>query len=145
MQQRGSITSFAATINMTIFPTTAWIALRISSFWRKRQSPLRRCGRPGPAAGHGGVYAGPLCMYSSKNAHEKFRCTRTMLSDILDMLGTDVRFEQEDEASVTGAVCTNEMALMQFAKRFGPDVVILEPVRLREQMKAVLHRALEEY
>lgn len=54
-----------------------------------------------------------------------------MISDILDMFGTDVRFEQEDEADVTVAVQTNEMALLQFSKGFAPDVVILEPQQLR--------------
>lgn len=71
-------------------------------------------------------------MYSSKNVRARFRCTRAMISDILDMFGTDVRFEQEDEAGVTVAVQTNEKALLQFAKSFAPDVVSLELRRLRE-------------
>lgn len=70
-------------------------------------------------------------MYSSENVRSRFRCTRAMISDILDMFGTDVRFEQEDEADVTVAVQTNEMALLQFSKGFAPDVVILEPQQLR--------------
>ena len=36
---------------------------------------------------------------------------------------------------VMTAVCTNEMSLVQVAKNFGPDVVILEPRRLRERLK----------
>lgn len=84
-------------------------------------------------------------MYASENVRAKFRCARVMISDILDMFGTDIRFEQEDEEGVTVAVHTNEMALVQFAKNFAPDVVLLEPERLREKMKEDLEKSLKEY
>ena len=59
------------------------------------------------------------------------------------MFGTDIRFEQEDKAGVTMAVRINEVAMMQFAGSFAPDVVILEPERLREKMKEDLGKTLE--
>lgn len=84
-------------------------------------------------------------MYSSDNAHVKFRITLPMISDVIDMFGTDVSFSNKDESGVTVSTVTNEMAMEQFAKSFAPDVVILEPKELKEKVKNALEKALEKY
>ena len=68
-----------------------------------------------------------------------------MISDVIDLFGSDVRFSEGDESGVTVTAFTNELAAVQFAKSFCPDVVILEPERLRGEMKNYLMDALNCY
>lgn len=84
-------------------------------------------------------------MYSADNVRVKFRVCRAMVSDVIDLFGTDVRFSDEDEGHVTVSTFTNGMAAEQFAKNYGPDVVILEPQNLREKVKDTLERSLKYY
>lgn len=84
-------------------------------------------------------------MYSSEKVQVKFRVSRAMVSDIIDLFGSDVRFSDEDGSAVTVTSITNEMAAEQFAKSYGPDVVILEPKKLQERVKADLERSLQAY
>ena len=84
-------------------------------------------------------------MFSGENVHAKFRITKPMLSDVIDMFGKDVRFSDETETHVTVSVNVNEMAMHQFAKNYAPDVVVLEPQSLAEKVKGSLESALREY
>lgn len=84
-------------------------------------------------------------MYSSENVRVKFRITLPMISDIIDMFGTEVSFSDKDDSGVTVTTVTNERAIEQFAKNFAPDVVILAPKSLRDKVKNDLERSLEKY
>lgn len=84
-------------------------------------------------------------MYSAENVHVRFRINRAMISDIIDMFGKDVRFSDESDTEVTVTAYTNEAAMMQFAKRYSPDVVILHPNSLREKLATDLRKSLECY
>ena len=68
-----------------------------------------------------------------------------MVSDVIDLFGTEVTFSDEDNTGVTVTAFTNEMAMEQFALNFAPDVTVLEPQRLREKVKNALEKALEKY
>lgn len=84
-------------------------------------------------------------MYSSANARCKFRVTREMISDVIDMFGANVVFSDETDMRVTVSARVNERAMWQFAKNFAPDVVILEPKRLADQVRAEAERTIEAY
>ncbi len=84
-------------------------------------------------------------MYSSETVRVKFRVVRAMISDVIDLFGSDVRFSDEDEEGVTVSTTTNELAAEQFAKSFAPDVVVLEPKGLRERVRKQIDMALEFY
>ena len=86
-----------------------------------------------------------IYMYASDNIHVKFKVVRAMVSDVIDIFGNDVRFLEKDEKFVTVSSKTNEMAMLQFAKRYIPDVVVLEPQELRDKVRMVLENGLEEY
>ena len=86
-----------------------------------------------------------IYMYSSANTRVKFRITKPMISDVVDMLGKDVRFSDETETHVTVTANVNEMAMEQFAKSFAPDVVVLEPKSMADKMKTELEKALKIY
>lgn len=86
-----------------------------------------------------------IYMYSSANTRVKFRITKPMISDVIDMFGKDVRFSDETETHVTVTANVNEMAMEQFAKSYAPDVVVLEPKSMADKMKTELEKALEIY
>lgn len=80
-------------------------------------------------------------MYSGGNCRAVFRVAKAMVSDVIDLFGKDVVFSDETEESVTVSVYTNEMS----AAHFAPDVTVLEPKKLRENVKNQLQQALEKY
>ena len=80
-------------------------------------------------------------MYSGGNCRAVFRVYRAMIGDVIDLFGKDVVFSDETEESVTVSVYTNEIS----AARFAPDVTVLEPKKLRENVKTQLQQALEKY
>jgi len=84
-------------------------------------------------------------MYSSANSRCTFRITRPMISDVIDMFGRDVMFTDETDEHVTVSARVNERAMWQFAKNFAPDVLILEPKRLADQVREEARRTLEAY
>ena len=84
-------------------------------------------------------------MYSSANSRCTFRVTRPMISDVIDMFGRGVEFVDETDDYVTVSARVNERAMWQFAKNFAPDVLILEPKRLVDQVREEARRTLEAY
>ena len=84
-------------------------------------------------------------MYSAERVRAKFRVCRAMVSDVIDLFGSDVRFSDEDETGVTVSTLTNALVAEQFAKSYGPDVVLLEPEPLRSRIKASLEQTMQAY
>ena len=84
-------------------------------------------------------------MYSSDNVWAVFRVAKAMVSDVIDLFGTEVTFSDEDDTGVTVSALTNEMAMEQFAMNFAPDVTVLEPEQLRDNVKNALEKSLEKY
>ncbi len=86
-----------------------------------------------------------IYMYSSANDVVTFRIVRAMISDVIDIFGGDVRFTDETDTHVTVVTKVNLRAMFQFAKNFGPDVEVLKPESLRNEIKEEFKRALEAY
>lgn len=84
-------------------------------------------------------------MYSSENAFVKFRIVKAMISDVIDLFGKGVNFSEETDTHVSVSVHVNERAAEQFAKNYAPDVVILQPKRLRDKLRDDLKKAREAY
>ena len=84
-------------------------------------------------------------MYSSANSRCRFRVARAMVSDVIDMFGVNVVFSDETAYHVTVSARVNERAMWQFAKNFAPDVLILEPKRLADRVRAEAERTIEAY
>ena len=60
---------------------------------------------------------------------------RTFMARIIDIFGKDIRFEEETDTYVIVSAQVTENAMIQFAKSYSPDVVILEPQRMVDEMK----------
>ena len=84
-------------------------------------------------------------MYSSDTTRVKLRIIRPMISDIIDMFGSDVRFMDQAEDAVTVQVVANETSVVQFAKNFSPHVIVLEPANVRQKVIDMLKEGLEGY
>lgn len=84
-------------------------------------------------------------MFSSEDVRAMFRVKKAMISDVIDMFGMDVRFSDETDETVTVSVTVNEMAMLQFARSFAPDVVLLEPEFLAKKVKDTAERTVEAY
>ncbi len=84
-------------------------------------------------------------MYSSADSQITFRIVKPMISDIIDMFGKDVRFFDETEDTVCVKAKVNEAAMIQFAQSYAPDVEILEPLALREEVKERLRKGYRCY
>lgn len=84
-------------------------------------------------------------MYAGENVHAKLRIVRAMVGDMIDIFGKDIRFSDERDGYVTVAVYANEVAVEQFARNYGPDVVVLEPRKLRDKIRASLVESLKNY
>lgn len=86
-----------------------------------------------------------IYMYSSESVNVRFRINKPMISDVIDIFGSDVRFTDENDLCVTVCATVNKEAIVQFAKSYGPDVEILEPQGVREKVKEELEKALMAY
>lgn len=86
-----------------------------------------------------------IYMYSSNTSRVKLRIIRPMISDIIDMFGTNVRFMDQTEDMVTVQVTANETSIVQFAKNFSPHVLVLEPKNVRQRVIDMLKEGLEGY
>lgn len=84
-------------------------------------------------------------MYSSENTFVKFRIVKAMISDVIDLFGKDVTFSEEMDTYVSVSVHVNERVAEQFAKNYAPDVMILQPKRLRDKLRDDLKKSWEAY
>ena len=86
-----------------------------------------------------------IYMYAGGNTHVKFHIVREMICDVLDIFGQNVRFCEESDTHVCVIADVNERAMLQLAKNYGPDVLILEPKRLVDAMREDAKNLLDAY
>ena len=84
-------------------------------------------------------------MYSGNTSRIKMKVVKPMISDIIDMFGTNVTFMSHDETYVTISVRADEMAVCQFAKNFAPDVIVLSPKSVRKRVIDMLQQGVNGY
>jgi predicted DNA-binding transcriptional regulator YafY len=86
-----------------------------------------------------------IYMYSSANEQATFRIVKAMISDVIDIFGGDIRFTDEIDTHVTVVAKVNLRAMFQFAKNYAPDVEVLKPAKLRDELKEEFARAVAAY
>ena len=84
-------------------------------------------------------------MFSGENMRVVFRTDKSLLSDIIDMFGKDVKFCDESDTHITVTAVVNEISMEQFAKTYTPWIEIIKPLVLRERMIYNLRAGLEKY
>ena len=73
-------------------------------------------------------------MFSGENIRAVFRADRSMISDIIDMFGKDVKFSDESDTQITVTTEVNELSMEHFAEAYFPYIEIIKPLALREKM-----------
>ena len=86
-----------------------------------------------------------IYMYSGGETRVRFRIVRRMVTDVVDIFGKDVRFEDVTDEYVTVSATVTEKAMIQFAQNYAPDVVILEPQRMVDEMKDWIKKVKKVY
>ena len=84
-------------------------------------------------------------MYASDTVKAKFRVSKVLLSDVVDMFEKNLKFSDESSAYVTVTANVNEISMFQFAKNYSNDVVVLEPKSLIEKLKEDAKQTLKIY
>jgi predicted DNA-binding transcriptional regulator YafY len=84
-------------------------------------------------------------MYSSGDTRVRFKIVPPMVGVMIDIFGKDVRFEEENDDHVIVSAKVTEAAMIQFAKAHAPDVVILEPQNMVDQMKEWAEKVKKVY
>ena len=86
-----------------------------------------------------------IYMYSSDNEKVSFKIVKAMISDVIDIFGSDVSFRDETDTHVIAVVKVNLKSMIQFAKNYAPDVEVLTPEWVREEIKEELKKAMAVY
>lgn len=86
-----------------------------------------------------------LYMFSGKTVRVKFRITKRMIGEVVELFGKNIAFSDEKDDGVTVTVYTDEMSAEQFAKTYIPDVVVLEPQKLADKVRNSIKDMLLKY
>ncbi|SCW49592.1 Predicted DNA-binding transcriptional regulator YafY, contains an HTH and WYL domains [Ruminococcaceae bacterium YRB3002] len=86
-----------------------------------------------------------IYMYSSEDVRVRFKIVPVMISDIIDFFGKEVSFEEETDTYVIVSAKVTEAAMIQFAKSYAPDVVILEPESMVKEMREWAEKVKKVY
>ena len=86
-----------------------------------------------------------IYMFSSSDVRVRFRASKGMISNVIDMFGSGVSFSEVNGENVTVTAYVNEAAMVQFAKNYAPEVTVISPQRVVDRIKEDLVKALENY
>lgn len=86
-----------------------------------------------------------LYMFSGETVRVKFRITKSMIGEVVELFGKDITFSDENEDGVTVTAHTNELSAEQFAKTYIPNVVVLEPQKLADKVRSSIGEILLKY
>lgn len=86
-----------------------------------------------------------LYMFTSDLERVQMQIPKDMISDIIDMFGFDVSFWNETNDTVEVSVTANEKSIIQFAKCYAPDVIVLSPQRISKTIQEELELSIKKY
>ncbi len=86
-----------------------------------------------------------IYMYSSDNTRAKMRIPKVMITDIIDLFGKDVAFSDDIDDRISVTVKANKTSIEQFAQNYAPDVIVLEPPSMVDQLMNTMKISLVEY
>jgi predicted DNA-binding transcriptional regulator YafY len=86
-----------------------------------------------------------IYMFCGESVSATFRASKTILNDIIDWFGKDVKFSNETADECDVSVRVNANAMLYWALQYGPYVEVLEPKELREQVKEAVAEMGDKY
>lgn len=86
-----------------------------------------------------------LYLFHGKSVTAKFQAKNSIINDIVDWFGKDVKFSNQTKGTCDVTVKVNAEAMFCWALQYGPHVEVLEPAELRERVKAAVADMMEKY
>lgn len=86
-----------------------------------------------------------IYMFNGESVWAKIKTTEDMMGDLVDWFGNDFRIEPVESDVIIARVKCNYKALRYWALQYGPYVEILEPVRLRQQLRQDTESMYKKY
>lgn len=86
-----------------------------------------------------------IYMFAGENIRAVFRADKSMISDVIDLFGKDVKFSDESDNGITVTAEVNELSMEHFAKAYMPWIEIIKPLALREKMIYNLNAGIQRY
>ena len=87
-----------------------------------------------------------IYMFTGKTVQVKFRMKSSLISDVLDWFGYDVRLKKEEgDDYVVATVTVNEQAMFYWAMQYGEYIEVLSPESLQEKLGEAARDMAEKY
>lgn len=74
-------------------------------------------------------------MFTGKPVRACIQVSKDYVSDVIDRFGLDVNFSEDNDETVCVSVKADKLSIKQFAKNYAPNVKIISPPELVEDMK----------
>ncbi|MCR5096591.1 MAG: WYL domain-containing protein [Erysipelotrichaceae bacterium] len=86
-----------------------------------------------------------LFMYSGEMEYVSFRCSESIMDQMVDLFGTDLKILSDGSDSFTINVKTSRQGALFLAQQFMEYIELLKPEDLREEFKKHLKDAIRKY
>ena len=86
-----------------------------------------------------------IYMFSGKTVNVRMMVKKHLMDELVDWFGKDFKIRKEFEDEMLIDVKCNEGAMKFWALQYGPYVEVIEPVDLREEIKASIEGMYEKY
>ena len=91
------------------------------------------------------IMAEHIYMFTGKSVRVKFKASKSIVGDILDWFGQDVKFAEEAESQVMVTVNVDKQAMFFWALQYGQYVEVVSPVDLREWIGKTVQEMAKKY
>ena len=86
-----------------------------------------------------------IYMFAGESVRVKFRAERDIVSEIIDWFGMGAAFSEVTERDVVVSVKVNEKAFYFWALQYGLYIEVIEPTKLREEIKNAAAEIAKKY
>ncbi len=86
-----------------------------------------------------------MYMFSGESILVKLETTENMMQELVDWFGNDFRVEKMGEGKIRARVVCNAKAMHYWALQYGPSVEVIEPAKLRNELKDSIKKMAEKY
>ena len=86
-----------------------------------------------------------IYMFGGQSTNIKLKTADYMMDDLVDWFGNDIRVTKQKDDQIVIRLNCNENAMRYWALQYGPFVEVLEPKRLRKQIREDIEEMMEKY
>ena len=86
-----------------------------------------------------------IYMYHGEDLRVSLRCDNIILDDIIDIFGKDIRLEKDDDKHFKAYVKASKQGMVYLALQYINYMEVLEPKKIRDEVKEALKNAQKKY